>query len=78
MKQAYMNIEKTIPIEWLTTKQATEFSHICKTKLWALSDWKGGPIMTSKVGPGKKGTRLFNLQSLREFIESGVGNSPKT
>jgi hypothetical protein len=61
--------------EWIKVSEAKNFSGLGKTYLYSQLDINGGKIRTSLLRRrnARQGTRLINLDSLRAFIENGVG-----
>lgn len=61
--------------EWLLVSEALTFARIGKTYLYSNLDFNGGPIKSTLIRKrnARQGKRLVNVDSLRAFIESGVG-----
>ena len=63
--------------EWVRVQDACAHSSIGRTTLYANLDINGGAIVTSLIRRkgARKGIRLINLESLRDFIELGIGET---
>lgn len=61
--------------EWIRINESLSFTGLGKTYLYSQLDINDGPIVTSLIRKRNalQGVRIVNLESLRAFLASGIG-----